>query len=166
MTRPVVLYNPRGESHILPLALVHVGSALSGRRVEIVDGRIDPDPERTVVRRLRAGEDVPGFGHPLYPDGDPRARILLKAAETHAPRSPAVAGGKALAEVAGRLIGRKPNVDFGLVVACRAAGLPDETPLGLFALARSVGWVGHIIEQSRLDGLIRPRARYVGRVPD
>jgi len=47
--RPVVLYNPRGESHILPLALLHVGSALPGRRVEIVDGRIDPDPERTVA---------------------------------------------------------------------------------------------------------------------
>ena len=44
---PVVLYNPRGESHILPLALVHVGSALPGQRVVIVDGRIDPDAERT-----------------------------------------------------------------------------------------------------------------------
>ena len=47
--RPNVLYNPRGESHIHPLALVQVGSALPGRRVEIVDGRIDPSPERTVA---------------------------------------------------------------------------------------------------------------------
>jgi anaerobic magnesium-protoporphyrin IX monomethyl ester cyclase len=51
--RPVVLYNPRGESHILPLALVHVGSALPGQRVEIVDGRLDPDPERTVASLAR-----------------------------------------------------------------------------------------------------------------
>ncbi len=28
--------------------------------------------------RLRAGEEIPGFGHPLYPDGDPRARLILR----------------------------------------------------------------------------------------
>lgn len=43
MTRPIVLYNPRGEGHILPLALVHVGSMLPRHPVVIVDGRIDAD---------------------------------------------------------------------------------------------------------------------------
>jgi anaerobic magnesium-protoporphyrin IX monomethyl ester cyclase len=47
--KPVVLYNPRGESHILPLALVHLGSMLSDRKLTIVDGRIDDDPERRVA---------------------------------------------------------------------------------------------------------------------
>jgi radical SAM superfamily enzyme YgiQ (UPF0313 family) len=45
----VVLYNPRGEGHILPLALVHLGSALAGRPVVIVDGRVDLAPEARVV---------------------------------------------------------------------------------------------------------------------
>jgi radical SAM superfamily enzyme YgiQ (UPF0313 family) len=45
----VVLYNPRGEGHILPLALVHLGSALEGHRVVIVDGRVDLAPEARVV---------------------------------------------------------------------------------------------------------------------
>lgn len=49
MKRPVVLYNPRGESHILPLALVHLGSALPDHEVVIVDGRVDPAPERTIA---------------------------------------------------------------------------------------------------------------------
>lgn len=49
MKRPVVLYNPRGESHILPLALVHLGSALPDHDVVIVDGRVDPTPERTIA---------------------------------------------------------------------------------------------------------------------
>jgi anaerobic magnesium-protoporphyrin IX monomethyl ester cyclase len=44
----VVLYNPRGEGHILPLALVHVGSMLGPRRVDIVDGRLELAPEARV----------------------------------------------------------------------------------------------------------------------
>lgn len=51
--RPIVLYNPRGESHILPLALVHVGSLFPGRRVEIVDGRLDLAPEARVVELVQ-----------------------------------------------------------------------------------------------------------------
>ena len=43
--KPVILYNPRGESHILPLALLHVGSMLNDRKVVIVDGRVDESPE-------------------------------------------------------------------------------------------------------------------------
>lgn len=51
--RPIVLYNPRGESHILPLALVHLGSVFSGRRVVIVDGRVDLTPEARVAELSR-----------------------------------------------------------------------------------------------------------------
>ncbi len=50
MTRPkVVFYNPRGESHILPLALVHVGSMLPDFDVKIIDGRIELTPEATLA---------------------------------------------------------------------------------------------------------------------
>ncbi len=50
MTRPkVVFYNPRGESHILPLALVHVGSMLPDFDVRIIDGRIELTPEATLA---------------------------------------------------------------------------------------------------------------------
>lgn len=45
----VVLYNPRGEGHILPLALLHLGSQLPEFDVSIVDGRIDLTPEATVA---------------------------------------------------------------------------------------------------------------------
>jgi len=46
MSRPKVLfYNPRGESHILPLALIHLGSALPEFDVRIIDGRIELTPE-------------------------------------------------------------------------------------------------------------------------
>ena len=39
-----------------------------------------------IVERLRQGERVPGFGHPLYPDGDPRAAVLLRLAESERKR--------------------------------------------------------------------------------
>jgi len=51
--RPIVLYNPRGESHILPLALLHVGSLFPGRRVEIVDGRLELAPEARLLELVR-----------------------------------------------------------------------------------------------------------------
>ena len=46
-----------------------------------------------------------------------------------------------------------------------ALSLPEDAPIGLFALGRSVGWIAHIIEQYQADELIRPRARYTGPLP-
>ncbi|MGH8325537.1 MAG: citrate/2-methylcitrate synthase, partial [Steroidobacteraceae bacterium] len=40
--------------------------------------------------------------------------------------------------------------------------LPADAPLIVFALARSVGWLAHALEQISTGRLIRPRARYVG----
>jgi citrate synthase len=60
--------------------------------------------------------------------------------------------------------GRETLLD--LTPHCRAMELPAGTPLALFALGRTVGWIGHAIEQYEIDELIRPRARYVGRLPN
>ena len=121
--------------------------------------------ETAIARRLRAGEDVPGFGHQLYRDIDPRCRALLQAAAMLAPTSAPVELARRLTVAAEKLIGRQPNLDFGLVIACQAADLPEDAPLALFALGRIVGWIGHIIEQVRSPALLRPRARYVGQSP-
>jgi hypothetical protein len=43
--------------------------------------------------------------------------------------------------------------------------LPPESPLVLFAIGRSVGWIGHAMEQYATGQLIRPRAKYVGVPP-
>ena len=91
VTPPVVLYNPRGESHILPLALVHVGSALPGHRVEIVDGRIDPDAARTVARLAK---DALCLGVTVL-TGAPilDARRVSEAARAARPDLPVIWGG-------------------------------------------------------------------------
>ena len=58
-----------------------------------------------------------------------------------------------------------PTIDFGLVTLARTLGLPERTPLALFALGRTIGWLGHAIEEYGAGRLIRPRAAYVGEPP-
>ncbi len=104
---------------------------------------------------LAQGRSIAGFGHPLYPDGDPRATALLTYVS---PRREYVQ----LSRVVEDLIGEKPNVDFALAVLTQAFGLPPDAPLTIFAVGRCVGWLAHAIEQATTGHPIRPRARYVG----
>jgi citrate synthase len=120
---------------------------------------------RALADRLRRGEEIPGFGQPLYPDGDPRGKALLEIAAEIAPGSPAVELAHALAAAGRELLREHPTIDFGLVALARALNLPERTPLALFALGRTIGWIGHAIEEYGVGRLIRPRAAYVGEVP-
>lgn len=120
---------------------------------------------RALADRLRRGEGIPGFGQPLYPDGDPRGAALLDLAVEIAPDSPAVDCARALAEAGRELLREHPTIDFGLVALARALNLPERTPLALFALGRTIGWIGHALEEYTLGRLIRPRATYVGEMP-
>jgi citrate synthase len=101
----------------------------------------------------------PGFGHALYPDGDPRAAALLDAIEV----PPALA---ALRDAVEAETGERANVDFALTAVRQNLALPAEAPFALFAVARTAGWLAHAIEQVAEGRLIRPRARYVGPAPD
>jgi citrate synthase len=72
------------------------------------------------------------------------------------------------ASVAGemlRLMDERPTVDFALATVALTLELPPGGAVALFALGRTVGWIGHAIEQYRSGSLIRPRARYVGEQP-
>ncbi len=120
---------------------------------------------KVMASRLRRGEKIPGFGHPLYPGGDPRGKALLELVATMFPKSPAVAIATAAAEEAFKLMGEKPSIDFGLVILARALNLPPGGALTLFAVGRTIGWIGHAIEQYQRDRIIRPRARYIGERP-
>jgi citrate synthase len=123
------------------------------------------DLGEALAARLRRGERLPGFGHRLYPDGDPRATVLLELLAVAAPRSKELASSNAIAAHVHRILGDRPTVDFALVALERVLKLPAAASLTLFALGRSIGWIGHAIEQYQLDALIRPRAKYVGRMP-
>lgn len=114
--------------------------------------------------RLRRGERVPGFGHPLYPDGDPRAAMLMRLAESAGNR-PEWKFLHALERAGWEVLQERPNLDFGLAALSRACEWPEEAPLLLFALGRTAGWIAHAIEQYQSGEMIRPRANYAGPAP-
>lgn len=114
--------------------------------------------ENAVRACLAQGRSLPGFGHPLYPDGDPRAAVLLATSKPppHYRR---------LAQYVEASVGEIASVDFALAAGCARHGLPPDAPFVLFALGRCVGWLAHALEQAQAQRLIRPRARYVGLAP-
>jgi len=122
------------------------------------------DVKKALSDRLRRGEALYGFGHPLYTEGDPRALLLLELIEKRV-KSAEVAFIKSAAKAGEAITGEKPNIDFALVALARALKLDDGAALTLFAIGRSIGWIGHAIEQYAIDDMIRPRARYVGPTP-
>ena len=112
-------------------------------------------PNAAIQARLAEDGHVPGFGHNLYPDGDPRAAALLERFDPPADLS-------RLQGAVTAITGLPPNVDFALVAMSRVLHLPQDAPFALFAVARCAGWIAHAIEQDQTGAIIRPRARYVG----
>ncbi|OVZ63212.1 MULTISPECIES: citrate synthase family protein [unclassified Pigmentiphaga] len=124
-----------------------------------MDAAAGGDMETEVRERLRLGQGFPAFGHPLYPEGDPRAAALLDSLAVPAAY-------RHLARQVERLVGESPNIDFALAVLADVHDLPPHAPLALFAMGRCVGWLAHALEQAGSGHLIRPRARYVGPPPE
>jgi citrate synthase len=118
--------------------------------------------ERVVHERQRRGESIEGFGHPLYPDGDPRGAMLVQLAKELAPDSEPVRTCLALIDAMQAGGAGAATIDVGLVALGLALDLPRGAAVGLFAIARSVGWVAHMLEQYEAGYLVRPRARYLG----
>jgi citrate synthase len=157
-----------------PYAAVIAGlAALQGvkhggmsRRVEALFQEVgSPGRAQAVLSGwLKRGEAIPGFGHRLYPDGDPRARLLLELLQDST-ITQQLELAEAIARQARRLIGELPTIDFALVCLRRALELPEEAAIMMFAIGRTVGWLAHAIEQYRSNALIRPRARYIGPQP-
>lgn len=123
------------------------------------------DGIEAIANRLRRGDAIPGFGHPLYPDGDPRARAILAQLEQDAQDTPALITIHAAIDAATQVLGNAPNVDFALAALVHTLQLPAGSSLLLFCLGRLAGWIGHILEQRQTHQLIRPRARYIGPPP-
>ena len=108
-----------------------------------------------------------GFGHAVYRTADPRAELMKRVAlRTGGPR---VELAVRFQETAERLLAEaKPgrdlhaNVEFWAALVMERCGLPRSMFTPTFAVARSVGYSAHVLEQAANNRLIRPSARYVG----
>ena len=112
------------------------------------------NPVRAFSARLARGEKLPGFGHRLCPDGDPRCTALLAAFPPGAPWL-------GMMEAAALLTGLRPGLDLALAMLEATLPLPSGSGLALFATGRAVGWIAHALEQRQEGYLIRPRTEYV-----
>jgi citrate synthase len=148
-------------------ALLAALCALEGRRhggatraaEDLLDEAERIGAEKACRRAVARTGRLPAFGHPLYPDGDPRAREILDRLDL--PASDYIARVAAF----GRELGSLPSLDFALAALSHCAAWPADAPFAVFALGRSVGWVAHALEAAESGALIRPRARYVGIPP-
>lgn len=143
----------------LPAALLAGMASLSGNRhggltsacrdwVMAMKGELSADWR---AQYALDGKPAPGFGHPLYPDGDPRTQELL----ARLPETPEWHG---LARQVSEETGDHPTIDFALALLERELRLPTGAGMGIFAAGRMAGWIAHIFEQRQTGQLIRPRA--------
>ena len=125
------------------------------------------DVDRYVNDLLDRGDRLMGFGHRVYRAEDPRARLLRGTAkELGAPRYDVA---EELEQAALAALRRKSpdrpletNVEFWSAVVLDVAGIPPELAPAMFACSRTAGWSAHILEQKKLNRLVRPSARYTG----
>ena len=145
--------------------------AMLGRIRDVEGGNVDAFVER--VKNKEKGAKLMGFGHRVYKNYDPRAKIVKQSADEVLKKlgvtDPLLDIAKALEERAladDYFIERKlyPNVDFYTGVIYRAMGFPTKMFTVLFALGRLPGWISHwremIVDPENRIG--RPRQLYVG----
>lgn len=131
----------------------------SGRVRLLFDEVAHQGADAVVDRYLSAAMPLPGFGHHIYPEGDPRAASVM--ADLKPPAHIA-----RLIERVEALTGQWPSMDVVLATLVARYKLPADAAFALFATARSVGLLAHSMEQLSVDSVIRPRGRYTGPAID
>jgi citrate synthase len=133
---------------------LHGGAALSAQNALVACDK----GEQALAAHLSANPNLSpyalGYGHPLYPEGDPRAAYLLGLLkETNRWRTCVTALSQRL--------GAAPNIDSALACLSLTYDLPEDAPFLIFAIGRVSGWIAHAIEQVNSNAIIRPRAEFV-----
>ncbi len=132
---------------------------------------------KSFLEKVKKGDPsarLMGFGHRVYKNFDPRAKLLKKVADRIinelGVQDPALELAKKMEEEAlsdDYFVSRKlyPNVDFYSGFIYRAMGIPSEMFTVMFALGRMPGWIAHYREQREAEGgyrIHRPRQIYTG----
>lgn len=130
----------------------------------------DMGPLEWVKTKTDAGERLPGWGHGVYNTKDPRARILQSKLEDLTEEDGETKWLDYTTTIEEYLTDEKglpgkgiaPNVDFYSGSVYYKLGIPVDMYTPIFAMSRVGGWVGHILEYTEDNKLIRPRGRYTG----
>lgn len=103
--------------------------------------------EKTVARYQQENEIIPGLGHPVHKPIDPRTPRLFQLAEENGFSGEYIALMREIEVVAGRRKALPINATGALGAICAEMGFPWQITRGLGVMARSIGLVGHILEE-------------------
>ncbi len=173
-----------GSSGANPYAVIAAGIAslwgpAHGGANEAVLSMLDEIGDKSrineFVKKAKDPDDsfrLMGFGHRVYKNFDPRAKIMKETADEvldlMGMSDPRLELARELERIAledDYFVQRKlyPNVDFYSGIILKAMGFPTEMFTVLFAMARTVGWISQWKEMmENPDGIFRPRQLYTG----
>lgn len=116
-----------------------------------------------VAEALRLHGRLPGFGHSIYRNGDPRATVLFELLRAAYGGTRAMSTVDGVLAAASRRVPVHPNVDAALGALGHLAGMPADAGEAIFAVARPIGWIAHALEEYREAPVrFRPRAKFTG----
>jgi len=125
------------------------------------------DRARTWVKEaLENKQKVMGFGHRVYKNGDPRAKILRQMSETITKKIGQphwYQMSDLIDETMQNEKGLLPNVDFYSATVYYSMGIPIDLYTPIFAASRVSGWLAHAFEQWTNNRIYRPRGKWAGR---
>ena len=115
---------------------------------------------------LAEKKKIMGFGHRVYKNGDPRAKILRSMSKTMTEESSEpqwFAMSQVLDDEMKSRKGLLPNVDFYSASVYYSMGIPLDIYTPIFAVSRVTGWIAHILEQYSKNRIYRPRGQWDGK---
>ncbi|MCA8999997.1 MAG: citrate/2-methylcitrate synthase [Planctomycetaceae bacterium] len=147
------------------IGMIHGGG--DDRPLDVLNAVGSPDRAEEWIAKLDSETSIPGFGHPVYRECDPRAAILDAQCEKLA-----MACGRTdlekLAEAIETTVWKHrklpANIDWPLARLFAYLGFDRDLFRPVFVMSRMVGWSAHAYEQCECNEPIRPRARYRGAV--
>lgn len=122
------------------------------------------EPEDIIEEILEEGENIPGLGHKVYKDEDPRAQKMLDKAEELGISGPNTSKmleiQHTFAEKKVRLV---LNVDGAIAAVMSDLGWEPELGKGIFIIARTPGLVAHVREEMDEEPFRREDGEYIGQ---
>jgi citrate synthase len=144
----------------------HVGFSTGTATQKVETSLLQTTSARDLAQRLplvrEYGASLFGFNHPMYPNGDARADIILDLVKALPNLDSGTINTLDFLESTRSQLHAHPGVAVALVVLTRALGMPDGSATALWIVSRTAGWVAHVLEQRTQGFLLRPRAKFIG----
>ncbi|MFB6191566.1 MAG: citryl-CoA lyase [Candidatus Nanohaloarchaea archaeon] len=154
--------NPMNSS--VAAGILSLGDAHGGAIEAAMEMLQDPLAAEDIVRdRLEAGEKIPGLGHRVYEEKDPRTEKIFEKAEELGLAGGAVEKMKSIRDVfAQEKVELVINVDGAIAAVMSDLGWDHRLGKGIFVIARTPGLVAHVHEEMDEDDFRRQEGEYVG----